>query len=102
VLFVPAEVKMLDSGHKLRVDQDDLETVIPSVNKIVRIVNGRGRGSLAVLEELDVDNFAAKVRVDEGPLRGQVLNGVQYEDICKVDTDYLDRLDSSGGSNNKR
>lgn len=76
---------MLEGGERLKVDQDDLETVIPSVDGTVLVLNGPGKGATARLLELDLDNFAAKIRVAEGPRRGDVLTGVQYEDICKYD-----------------
>ncbi|CAM9519623.1 unnamed protein product [Pylaiella littoralis] len=79
------EVKMLDSGDRLRVDQDDLETVIPAVGGEVLIVNGRCRGERAALLSLDTEAFAASVRVtSDGPDLGAVLDKVEYEDICKA------------------
>lgn len=45
----------------------------------------------ARLLELDTDNFCAKIKVEEGPRRGEVLTGVQYEDISKADVDFLGR-----------
>ena len=41
-----AELKMLDSGAVLKIDQTELETVIPAVKKRVRVVNGTGRGQV--------------------------------------------------------
>ncbi|GLJ55067.1 hypothetical protein SUGI_1182020 [Cryptomeria japonica] len=38
------EIKMIETGHVLRVDQEELETVIPQIGGIVRIVNGAYRG----------------------------------------------------------
>eukprot|EP00904_Undaria_pinnatifida_P004460 jgi/Undpi1/14014/HiC_scaffold_9.g03665.m1 len=79
------EVKMLDSGDRLRVDQEDLETVIPAQGGEVLIVNGRCRGSRATLLSLDTEAFAASVRVtSDGPDFGTVLHKVEYEDICKA------------------
>ncbi|KAG5185239.1 antigenic determinant of recA protein [Tribonema minus] len=79
-----AEVKMVDGGDRLRVDQDDLETVIPALGKDVLIVNGRCRGSIAELLALDVDNFCARVRVVDGPQKGTELPKVDYENISKL------------------
>jgi DNA/RNA-binding protein KIN17 len=79
-----AEVKMLDSSDKLRVDQDQLETVIPAVGKTVLIVNGACRGCEAELQQLNVDSFCATVKVLTGKRRGAVLSKVDYEDICKL------------------
>lgn len=61
-----ATVELLDSGDVLRLDQDDLETVIPKVGRKVKIVNGVGRGSVAELLSISVDQFCASVRIVSG------------------------------------
>lgn len=61
-----ATVELLDSGDVLRLDQDDLETVIPKVGRKVKIVNGVGRGSVAKLLSISVDQFCASVRIVSG------------------------------------
>lgn len=78
------EIEMLESKHVLRVDQVELETVIPQVGGRVKIVNGAYRGSLARLLGVDTDHFCAKVQIEKGPYDGRVLKAVEYEDICKV------------------
>ncbi|KAF0693920.1 Aste57867_15160 [Aphanomyces stellatus] len=62
-----AEVRMLDSRDVLRVDQEDLETVIPLVGRSVRIVNGMGRGALATLLSINEASFCASVLLTSGP-----------------------------------
>lgn len=62
-----ATVDLLDSGDVLRLDQDDLETVIPKVGRRVKIVNGVGRGYVAELLSISVDQFCASVRIVSGP-----------------------------------
>ncbi|RLN47408.1 hypothetical protein BBJ28_00004941 [Nothophytophthora sp. Chile5] len=79
-----ATVKLLDSGDVLRLDQDDLETVIPKPGRKVKIVNGDGRGAVAKLLEISTEDFCARIRVDSGPRRGETLERVEYEDICKL------------------
>ncbi|KAG7379075.1 hypothetical protein PHYPSEUDO_009083 [Phytophthora pseudosyringae] len=79
-----ATVELLDSGDVLRLDQDDLETVIPKQGRKVKIVNGLGRGCTAKLLDISVDDFCASIRIDSGPHRGEVLNRVEYEDICRL------------------
>jgi DNA/RNA-binding protein KIN17 len=64
-----ATVELLDSGDVLRLDQDDLETVIPKPGRKVKIVNGFGRGATAKLLDIDVDKFCARVRIDSGSRR---------------------------------
>lgn len=78
------EIEMQDTKHLLRVDQAELETVIPQIGGLVRIVNGAYRGSNARLLSIDTDKFCAKVQVEKGAYDGRVLPAVEYEDICKI------------------
>lgn len=78
------EIEMLDSKHVLRVDQEELETVIPQIGCLVKIVNGAYRGSIAKLLGVDMDRFCAKVQIEKGLYVGRVLQAVEYEDICRV------------------
>lgn len=68
----------------LQIDQDELETVIPAIGKVVRIVNGPMRGEVAVLLELNEAKYQAKVRIESGVLRGKEVDGLDYEWICKM------------------
>ena len=78
------EIEMLESMHVLRIDQEELETVIPQIGGLVRIVNGAYRGSNARLLAVDTDKFCAKVQIEKGVYDGRVLKAVDYEDICKI------------------
>ncbi|ONI24339.1 hypothetical protein PRUPE_2G234600 [Prunus persica] len=78
------EIEMLESKHVLRVDQAELETVIPQIGCLVKIVNGAYRGSNAKLLAVDTDKFCAKVQIEKGVYDGRVLKAVEYEDICKL------------------
>ncbi|XP_062007531.1 KIN17-like protein isoform X2 [Rosa rugosa] len=60
------EIEMLESKHVLRVDQQELETVIPQIGCLVKIVNGAYRGSNARLLAVDTDKFCAKVQIEKG------------------------------------
>jgi len=71
------EIEMFESKHVLRVDQDELETVIPQIGGLVRIVNAR-------LLSVDTEKFCAKVQVEKGLYDGKVIRAVEYEDICKI------------------
>ncbi|VEU40679.1 unnamed protein product [Pseudo-nitzschia multistriata] len=93
-----AEVEVLgDSedgvdGDILRLDQDDLETVIPKVSsggkpKKVRILRGEFRGEKATIEHLDKSKYRAdlilyKPKRDED--RGRRLRKVPYEDFSQI------------------
>ena len=83
-----AEVEVMESSQKakdggdiLRLDQDDLETVIPKeLGEVVRILNGRYRGEKATVEKLDKTQYRAELRLlDDG---GIVV--LDYEDFSKI------------------
>ncbi|KDP43245.1 hypothetical protein JCGZ_22797 [Jatropha curcas] len=78
------EIEMLENKHVLRVDQEELETVIPQIGGLVRIINGAYRGSNARLLGVDTEKFCAKVQLEKGIYDGRVLKAVEYEDICKL------------------
>ena len=78
------EIKMLEGGLVVRVDQAELETVIPALGGLVLIVNGAYRGSIARLLAVDTDNFCAKVQIGKGAYDGRILPKVEYEDLCKL------------------
>lgn len=78
------EIEMIESKHKLRVDQEELETVIPQIGGVVRIVNGAYRGSNARLLSVNTEKFCAKVQIEKGVYDGRVIREIEYEDICKV------------------
>nr|CAD1817189.1 unnamed protein product [Ananas comosus var. bracteatus] len=67
------EIEMLESKHVLRVDQEELETVIPQIGGLVRIVNGAYRGSNARLISVDTEKFCAKVQIEKGFMMGGFL-----------------------------
>lgn len=79
-----ALVTMLDSGHKLKLDQAHLETIIPAVGRQVLVVNGAYRGCVATLKSIDTDHFCVSIEISSGPLKGRVVEKVQYEDISKL------------------
>ena len=60
-------VVQFPAGGKVKLDQSHLETVVPGPERPVLILVGKHRGREAVLKELDVDNFCAKLKlVDTG------------------------------------
>ncbi|KAK4790214.1 hypothetical protein SAY86_017518 [Trapa natans] len=78
------EIGILDSKDVLKVDQEELETVIPQIGGLVRVVNGAYRGSNARLLGINTDEFCAKVQIEKGVYDGRVIPAIAYEDICKV------------------
>jgi DNA/RNA-binding protein KIN17 len=77
------EISMMGSGDVVRVDQAELETVIPSAGGTVRVVNGAYRGGRGELLEIDTGRFAALVRLAKAPHEGRRV-WFEYEDICKL------------------
>jgi len=71
-------LKMVDSNHKLKVDQEHLETVIPSIGSEIAIVSGEHRGKVGILEGVNVDKYKAVVRVDDS------MTDKDYEEVCKI------------------
>lgn len=78
-----AVVKMVDSGDKLKLDQNHLETVIPAPGKRVLILNGPYRDTEALLEGIDEKNFSATLTLDSGQQKGKRVD-VAYEDFSKL------------------
>ena len=75
-----AVVVLTSNGAKIRLDQSHLETVVPALGRTVLILRGQLRGEQAILKDLDVDNFCAKLKVIE---TGEKLN-LPYEDFSKL------------------
>lgn len=73
--------KARDGGDVLRIDQDDLETVVPKESgEKVRILNGKYRGKKARVVKLDKDKYRAELRLS-GEDDIVVLD---YEDFSKM------------------
>mmetsp|Transcript_633 Transcript_633/g.2118 ORF Transcript_633/g.2118 Transcript_633/m.2118 type:complete len:394 (+) Transcript_633:129-1310(+) len=79
-----AVVQILDSQAKLKLDQDDLETVIPNPGGSVLILNGLHRGERAIIRSLHVEDYCVSLEITSGPERGKILNKVQYEDVSRL------------------
>lgn len=77
-------LRMLDgSGAVLKVDQQQLETVLPSPGGTVLVLSGAHRGRLATLVAIDEAAFSATVRMQQGS--AAVVTGLEYEHLCKYD-----------------
>lgn len=83
-----AEVEIFDSGPDksdggdiVEIDQECLETVVPKEGKRVRILNGRGRGMLAVLLSVDQDQCRGKLELLDN---GTTLKKVDFDDFSKA------------------
>ena len=84
-----AEVEVLESNRKandggdiLRLDQDDLETVIPKeLGEKVRILVGKHRGKKARLLSLNKEDYEAELRLTDDD---RVVVTLNYEDFSKL------------------
>ncbi|KXZ52610.1 hypothetical protein GPECTOR_9g655 [Gonium pectorale] len=83
------EVCMLGDGAVVRVDQEQLETVIPSPGGTVLAVNGAHRGCRGTLVSIDTAKYQALVKLSDGPSRGKEV-WLEYEDVCKLDSGLAD------------
>lgn len=79
-----AKVRLIDTGEKLKLDQKHCETVIPVIGKQVKVLNGAYRGSTAYLNVLDERKYCVSIEIASGPLKGRIVNNIQYEDISKI------------------
>jgi DNA/RNA-binding protein KIN17 len=74
----------VDDGATVRIDQEELETVVPKAGKAVLYLLGAERGHRGTLLSIDQDAFSCTVRMDEGPQRGYELTGVEFEQISRI------------------
>ena len=75
---------MIESGDILKVEQEELETVIPVSGGKVVILKGQHRGTIATLGDLNIEDFNAKLIISEGPFIGTILPAVDYSDFSKL------------------
>ena len=75
------EIRMLDSKHVLRLDQQMLETVIPKEGGRVRLLQGSHRGKDGSVRRINADRFSVSVQVEGG---GDAEVEVPYEDVSKI------------------
>ncbi|KAK9809644.1 hypothetical protein WJX73_010612 [Symbiochloris irregularis] len=74
-----AEVSMLSSGDVLRIDQAQLETVLPSPGGAVLVLRGQHAASKALMLGVDTKRFKAQVQLPAG-----TEAWLDYEDVCKL------------------
>lgn len=79
-----ATVRMIESNNLLKIDQEHLESVIPSEGRQVKILNGAYRGENAILKEIHQSKFCATLEISSGLLKGRIIKNIQYEDFSKI------------------
>jgi len=81
-----AIVKLFDNGHKIKMDQEYLETVIPAEGSRVKILNGEFRGAIAMLETIETIKCNVTAVICSGTNTGKILRKLPFEDVSK----YMD------------
>jgi len=59
-------IVMNDTGAKLKMDQEHLETVIPQEGRDVMVLSGRNKGETAILRKIDTEKFSGVLKLDSG------------------------------------
>ena len=77
-----AYVRMSESNALIKIDQKDLETVIPKEGSLVKIVNGAHHGEIARLVRVNQEAINATVQIEKGYHKDRQVD-VEFEDICK-------------------
>lgn len=70
------------SDETVKVDQNDLETVIPAIGKDMQILNGAYRGEKAILLEILEDRYMLRLKIKQGSKNGRIVE-TNYEDASK-------------------
>lgn len=59
-------VVLLETGAKLKLDQEHLETVVPQEGREVIILAGKHKGQVATLRSVHTDSFSAQLKLESG------------------------------------
>jgi len=77
-----ALVVINETGAKVKLDQDHLETVIPQEGREVVILWGQYEGETAILRSIDTEKYSASLKIDSGKYKGEKLK-LPYEQFSK-------------------
>lgn len=66
----------------IAVNQDQIETVIPALDREMLIVNGAYADNIGVLFEILEEKFCVRLKIKQGPNSGRMVD-VAYEDASK-------------------
>merc|ERR1719277_1442778 len=76
-----ADIRMSESKDLIRLEQEMLETVIPNVGKLVRLVKGTHKGQRGTMRAVNFEGFSVTVELQNGT----EMEGLGYDEVCKVD-----------------
>lgn len=80
-----AEIQMLKIDAVIKIDQVELETVLPAPgNEVLFVGKGNYHGLRARLEGIDEKSFSARITFLEGEYNMKTVDGIEYDQICKV------------------
>merc|ERR1711936_1056737 len=88
-----ALVVITETGAKVKLDQDHLETVVPGEGREVVVLWGEHGGEIATLRNIDTEKFSASLKLVTGqnagtrsscPMNSSVKNGKQnrFTELC--------------------
>ena len=78
------EIEMLDSGDVVRIDQAELETVIPNPGGPVLVLLGPQRGCKGELVEIDEKRFRALIKIFDDRATEVARKWLEYEEFSKL------------------
>ena len=79
-----AEIEVIGSGDVVRVDQAELETVVPQPGGAVLIVAGPMKGCIGTLVAIDEKAFAAEIKVVDKNSGEKTTVKLEYEEFSKL------------------
>lgn len=77
------ELQMLDSNDIIRVDQRELETVLPQIGGSVMVLNGRYKRQVGVLLGVNLEKYKAEIELSTASTSNSKI-WLDYEDVCKI------------------
>jgi len=77
-----ALVVITETGAKVRLDQDHLETVVPGEGREVVVLWGEHCGEVATLRAIDTEHFRASLKLVTGQNSGEKIK-LPYEQFSK-------------------
>ena len=81
VISILGEDGDFGKGDMLKLDQDDLETVIPKIGGTVIVLRGPHRGKKAILKAIHREDYSTQIELVDSH---KVLDNVSYDDISKA------------------
>lgn len=79
-----AALKLLNTGKKISLPQEYLETVIPDVGRLVKLIGGVFKGETALIRSINEIKRCSEVEITSGILKGRIIPDVSYKDICQM------------------